>query len=302
MAIQGIGQTEESAVTGTAAWLASACAILTKEPAYQALLNDPFAIHFANHISVEAPALLAQYDDFETRRSFIAKTEVGHPGLMTVVAYRKPIMERLARAALADIGADQMVVMGAGCDSLSLRLANDGIRPRIFEVDRPEVISFRRSVFADIALDLGHVNEIGVDFDHQDFGDVLIDQGYDTRARTIFFAEGLMGYLEPEAASAIFHFVREKSAPDSRFVFSFTERRRADAKKRVTHQEELDQQGEAPKFDLAPADLEGFVRDHGLVLEHLMTSADIKRDFVPTVDALINVIPYMHIAVVSSPE
>ncbi len=297
MSYRGIGQTSESAVTGTAAWLASLCAIFSKDPDYAAILDDPFAIPFAEAISPEAPAALARFDDFKTRREFIIGKEGKHPGHTTVVLYRKPLMQKLAVEALSETGARQLVVLGAGCDTLSLRLARRGIRPAVFEIDRPPVIQFRQSAMASLAVDTAHIHGVSVDFDRQRFEDVLVDSGFAGGEPSVFFAEGLLGYLLPESVDAIFRFIREQAGPASQFVFSFTERRRADAKDRVGFQDVLDRQGEPPQFDLPPDEVEGFLSARGFALTRLMTARDIKRDVVPRYKVPIGIIPYMHLAV-----
>ena len=129
MILRGIGQDDESPVTGTAAWLASVCAILDKDPFYGPRLNDPFARHFAEAVSPAAPRLLARFDDAAVREDFISGRERELRGSVTMPCYRKPELERLAREALQATGAGQMVVMGVGCDTLSGRLARTGLTP-----------------------------------------------------------------------------------------------------------------------------------------------------------------------------
>jgi len=299
MEFRGIGQAPDSPVTGTAAWLSSVCTIMSKDAAFGPILNDPYAIHFARGISAQAPALLAAYDDEAYRSAFIAERERVLPGTLTVVCYRKPEMERLTREALAATGADQLVVMGVGCDTLALRLARDGVTPKVFEIDRPPVIDYRNEVFEDVPLDLGHVHGVGVDFDHQTFGEMLLAAGYDPSARTVFFAEGLLGYVQPEAVDEIFRFIKQQSAPGSRFVFSFTENRRADSAKRTATSAVLDRQGESPVFDLPPAEARTFVESRGLKLLELLTAHDLRAKYRERVNGpvRIRVLDFMHLAV-----
>lgn len=301
MAFQGIGQTDDSKVTGTAAWLSSLCAILSKDPDYGAVLNDPYAVYFAENFSEEAKSLLSQYDDAEYRRNFIREHEEKSPGRVTVVAYRKPEMERLTRKALSESQAKQLVILGVGCDTLSLRLARDKIVPRVFEIDRPGVIDYRISVLKKIQLDVSHINSVAVDFDHEDFGDVLLSTGYKSDEPTVFFAEGLLGYLEPKAVTAIFKFVRTRSAPGSRFVFSFTDRRRSDNPNRIPVQAELDQQGESVKFDLAPEQLAQFVDDHELELDCMISAKNMRNNLAPRLGVPVHILPFLHLACVRVP-
>jgi len=285
-------------VTGTAAWLASVCAVMSKDPFYGPILNDRFAMRFASAISGEAPRLLAEYDDDARREQFIHHHEFETPRSVTIVCYRKPIMEQQAREALEATGADQLVVMGAGCDSLSLRLAATGHRPAVYEIDRPAVIDYRARVIGGVTdVDHSHIHGVGVDFDHQTFGEVLIEKGYDPTKRAVFFAEGLLGYVQPEAVDEIFRFIKEQSAPGSRFVFSFTENRRKDAANRAPGTETLDAQGEEPVFDLPPSEVEAFVQARGFRMIELLTSSELKARYKTLHDGRIRITPFMHLAV-----
>jgi len=301
MILKGIGQAADSPVTGTAAWLASACAVLGKEPPFARLLNDPYAIRFAEAISPEAPGLLRAYDDAETRRAFIDRCERELPGCLTMTCYRKPELERLARDALAAAGASQLVALGVGCDTLSLRLSRAGLRPRTFEVDRPEVVAFRSRVMErlapDLGADIGHIREIGVDFDRQSFKERLVAAGYDPAAPTVVFAEGLLGYLQPHAVDEIFRFVAQDCGQPSRFVFSFTEGRRAGLAVRAPNSAALDAQGEPPVFDLTAAEAPAFIESRGLQVKTLITAAELAEAYRSRCDGRIRVLPYLHIAV-----
>ncbi len=297
MAFRGIGQSPDSPVTGTAAWLSSICAILSKDPWYGPIINDPFAIHFAGAISPEAPALLAEFDDPAKRKAIIDEREAEHAGSFTVVCYRKPEMQRQVREALAATGARQLVIMGAGCDSLALRLAAEGLTPRIYEIDRPSVTEFRARVIKAVPLDTSHITEVGVDFDHQVFGQLLLEAGYDPTQKAVFFAEGLLGYVSAEGVDDIFRFIKEQAAPGSRFVFSFTENRRADAVKRVKSSDMLDKQGEPPVFDLPATEARAFVEARGYRMCELLTAADLKEMYRTRHDGRIFILPFLNLAV-----
>lgn len=297
MAFRGIGQTPDSAVTGTAAWLSSICAILSKDPWYGPILGDPFAVHFAAAISPEAPALLARYDDSDTRAAFIREREAELPGSFTVVCYRRPEMQAMALDALSATAATQLVVLGAGCDTLALRLAALGVKPQVFEVDRPAVSTFRRQVLQTIPLGTSHVTQVAVDFDHQAFGEALISAGYDPQEKAVFFAEGLLGYVTPDGVDDIFGFVKERSAPGTRFVFSFTQNRRMDARERVKTSAVLDQQGETPLFDLSWEEATAFVEARGFTMRQLLTAGELRQRYATRHQGRIFILPFLHLAV-----
>lgn len=296
MDIKGLGQPDDSPITKTAAWLASICTILTKDPIYSRSFNDPYAIAFASAMSDEAPALLAQYDDDAVRRAYIAELDAQHPGLGTSMVYRRPWVEKNARAGLA-AGATQLVIIGAGCDSLAMRLAADGLTPAVFEIDRPEVIAFRDEICAGIDMDLAHVRRVGVDFDLESFEGPLLAQGYDTGARTVFVAEGVIEYLDHAEVEALFRFAAKEAASKSRFVFTFTDQRVSTNSENAGFVQSLIDQGEPFRFDLTPEAFDDFLSERGLRRVELMTPQDIEREIAPTVGAPIGVVAYMYLGV-----
>ena len=121
MAVKGIGQSDDSPVSKSAMFVVTASAVTTKDPVYSRSYNDPYAAWFAAAISDEAAELLPTLDDPVARASFIEEAERDVDGLVTHVVYRKPWITDRVRDALEG-GIQQLIILGAGCDTLSLRL------------------------------------------------------------------------------------------------------------------------------------------------------------------------------------
>lgn len=291
--VEGLGQPEDSPVTKSAAWLTTACAIVTKEPEYASTFSDPFAILFAEAISQGAAAELATFDDAAKRDAFISMREADRAGVVGIVLYRKPWFEKQTEAVLAR-GAGQLVILGAGCDTLSLRLAAKGLQPSTFELDRPEVIGFRNHVLDQVALDLQHVTRVGLDFQEQFFGDALIANGYRTDQQSVFVAEGVLEYLTDDEVGAIFDFVREKSGPGSTIVFSFTEPTAHKDYSGSSTGKSLP--GEARTWEMAPTALDAFLRGRGFALVDMLTPEEAQARWLPKNGPAVHSVPFMHFA------
>ena len=301
--MKGLGQREDSPITKSAAWLATATTLLAADPVYGRHVRDPFVHLLAQAMSPEAQKLFAELADPAAGRAFLAEYEAERPGSVGVVYYRKPWFE--ARTAVAlEAGARQLVILGAGCDTLALRLAAQGLRPDVYELDRPEVTAFRERVLAAAPIDLSGVRRLGVDFDVTDFRDVLIERGFRRGEPSVFVSEGVMEYLDPRDVDVIFDFVRDAAGPRSTMIFSFTE---STSGKRYTVPHEVQtMRGEPRRFELEPDAAAEFLAPRGFALQELWTASEIRDGLMRQANAEIGepklgVVPFMHFAVARVP-
>lgn len=291
--VEGFGQSEDSMITKSAAWLATACAIVTKEPSYADTYSDPFAIRFAEAISDIAAAELAKLDETAVRHAFITEREMDHAGVVGTVLYRKPWFETQTETALKQ-EADQLVILGAGCDTLSLRLAAKSMFPNTFELDRPEVIEFRNQVLETAPLNLSHVTRIGLDFQTRFFGDVLMENGYKTDQRSVFVAEGVLEYLSNDAVDAVFKFIRTKATAGSTIVFSFTESTVGkEYQGKDTGKPLL---GESRTWEITPDSLEAFLSSRGFDLLNMLSPEEAEAHWLPKSGPKVRAVPFMYLA------
>lgn len=147
------------------------------------------------------------------------------PGIQLHYALRKLYLEGEARAALAD-GFRQVVVIGAGYDTLALRLCGEFPTVHFIEADHPATQG--RKVRA---LDGGanapvppNLRFLPVDLTRRRLARALLDfEFYRAYARTLFIAEGVLMYLAPGDVSALFENVIQCGAAAGRFAFTFME-------------------------------------------------------------------------------
>jgi len=295
--IRGLGQPDDSPVTRSAAWLATASALLSEDPALSPYFHDPYARSFAEAVSAEAPARLARLSDPDARRAFLGAYESERSGCVGIVAYRKPWFERQVREALQG-GARQLVILGAGCDTLALRLAAAGLTPEVYELDVPGVTAFRERVCAQAPVDLSHVHRLGLDFEVDDFRAALVAAGF-RHEPSVFVTEGVLEYIAPADVDVIFDFVRQGAGPGSAMVFSFTEPTEGRRYKAPADAQTLP--GEQRKFELDPEEAQGFVEARGFELRRLWTAKEIRDGLMADVNAhvapALGVVPFMHFAV-----
>ena len=291
MAVKGIGQSDDSPVSKSAMFVVTASAVTTKDPVYARSYNDPYAAWFAAAISTEAAELLPTLDDPVARANFIEEAERDVDGLVTHVVYRKPWITDRVRDALQG-GIQQLIILGAGCDTLSLRLGESLAGVEVFELDRAPTIDFRHRVLDQHAVMADNVHLLAIDFDHEELGSVLSANGFDRKKPTVIVAEAVIEYITGEGAEALFTSARDMGAPGSRFIFTFLDNKSSsfDAVRR-----DLDEGGETLKFSVIPSEIDRFLDTRGFQLVEMATPESIEREIIPTIGAPVGIIPNWHL-------
>lgn len=135
----------------------------------------------------------------------------------------------------ARAGLEQLVILGAGFDSRSIRFSDALRTARVFVVDMPEVLALRSALRAERLLPgqqtTGHQTPshqtmtsaiaVPIDFEREDLGEALRRQGYASGARTLFLWEGVTYYLPVEAVRTVLSFVASQSKPGSSILFDY---------------------------------------------------------------------------------
>ncbi len=141
------------------------------------------------------------------------------PGQFEGFGHRKIFMQEQVQQAI-DAGARQVLVLGAGFDTLCLRLAPEQADVRFFEVDAPATSEAKaRGVSAEGRPE--NLTLIAADLGEQPLSKVLAEEGqWDASQPSVVTAEGLFLYLTDED---VHNLMRETAAavpPGSRLVFS----------------------------------------------------------------------------------
>ena len=143
------------------------------------------------------------------------------PGQFEAFAYRKAFCERQVREMIR-AGARQVLVLGAGYDTLGWRLAPEFPGVDFFEIDHPATaVSKAKGVTALGGRDNLHL--IGEDLGQREMVDVLEANGkWDKSKSTVIVAEGLLQYLPDEAVRDLFLQATAITGADSRIAFTYT--------------------------------------------------------------------------------
>jgi methyltransferase (TIGR00027 family) len=142
------------------------------------------------------------------------------PGQFEAFAHRKAFCERQVRKGI-EAGASQVLVLGAGYDTLCWRLAPEFAGVNFFEIDHPATARLKaRGIEAMGSLTNLHL--MAEDLNERQLVDVLhADSTWDVTAPTVIVAEGLLMYLPPEAVGTLFEQCAAVSGVGSRVAFTY---------------------------------------------------------------------------------
>lgn len=145
---------------------------------------------------------------------------VALPGITVHHALRKRWIEEQVESAIAG-GARQFVNLGAGLDTLALRLANRHEDLRLVEVDHPATQAAKQRALAD-EPGAERVELLPVDFTRQTLRERLPEATtFDPSVPTVVVCEGVLPYLGEADARTLFASLRDLLGSGTTVVFTF---------------------------------------------------------------------------------
>ncbi|MGV0812248.1 class I SAM-dependent methyltransferase [Mycolicibacterium boenickei] len=196
-----------TSVGATATGVAASRALATSNP--DPLISDPYARPLVDAVGVDYYMRLAE-GHLDT-----GAADALDPHLMADgMAIRTRYFDDFFLAAV-EAGIRQAVILASGLDARAYRLPWPA-GMTVFELDQPAVIEFKGRALADLgAAPAADLHAIGIDL-RQDWPAALRASGFDPNMPTAWIAEGLLGYLPPDAQDRLFDNITALSAPGSR--------------------------------------------------------------------------------------
>lgn len=216
-----------SSVGATATMVAAARAVASKSA--DPVIDDPFAEPLVRAVGVDFFTRLAAG---EITPAELDPDGTGGAGNMDRFADGMAARTRFFDDFFTDAGAAgvrQAVILAAGLDARAYRLAwPDGTV--VYEIDQPEVVEFKTRTLADLgAAPTTDRRAVPIDL-RDDWVGALLAAGFDRSQPTAWIAEGLFGYLPPDAQDRLLDQITELSPAGSRI-----------AAEGVTHQQDVDE-------------------------------------------------------------
>ena len=142
------------------------------------------------------------------------------PGQFEAFAYRKAFCEKQVKDGIA-ASATQVLVLGAGYDTLGWRLAPEFPDVNFFEIDHPATARLKAKGIEQMGQ-RGNLHLVAEDLGKRKLVDVLdANESWDRTAQSVIVAEGLLMYLPPAAPRELFDQCAAIAGAGSRIAFTY---------------------------------------------------------------------------------
>jgi len=200
-----------SSVGATATMVAAAREMAST--AEDALIDDPFADPLVRAVGVDFFTRLVtgelRPEDLDSDSE-----SVGMQRMTDNMAVRTKFFDEFFLSA-TEGGIRQAVILASGLDSRAYRLTWPA-GTTVYEIDQPDVIEFKTRTLAELGAEpTAKRRTVAMDLRY-DWPSALIEEGFDPNQPTAWSAEGLLGYLPPDAQDRLLDTITELSAPGSR--------------------------------------------------------------------------------------
>jgi methyltransferase (TIGR00027 family) len=193
-----------SSVGTTATAAAAARAIATRED--NSLFADPFAEPLVRAVGVDLLTRLASGE--------LPPGDLVEQVAIDVAKVRGKFYDDFFLDA-ANAGITQAVILASGLDSRAYRLPWPA-GTVVYELDQPQVVEFKSRTLAELGAEPTADRRVAAADLRDDWPTALREAGFDSARPTAWSAEGLLGYLPPEAQDSLLDTITELSAPGSR--------------------------------------------------------------------------------------
>ncbi len=142
------------------------------------------------------------------------------PGQFAAFAYRKKFCDDGVRKAIKE-KASQVLVLGAGYDTLCLRLSKEFPNVKFIEIDHPATAEYKQKAIKSIGK-TENFYLIPSDLGQNSLVEVLENSPvWSNRETSVIVAEGLLMYLAEDAVKDLFSVLNEISGHNSTILFTY---------------------------------------------------------------------------------
>ncbi len=271
----------DDAPSETAVLIAINVAATAGNPELRRTLAEPeerFSEAFVAEHSLKARQQLALWRSEKGRPILESLAEGMEPGGVLFIILRKRWIEDRVREGLA--GARQCVILGAGYDTLAVRLHDQFTQATFFEVDHPATQAVKRRALERLGGIPQRLSLVPLDLGRASLEETLAAHAHDAETPSIFVAEGLLMFLSDAQVDGLAATVARHR--DSLFVFSFTDRRellrKGSPAYKTAQMLRLSSEPILSSFD--PEGLEAYLRERGLTLVGLADHEALRKTYL----------------------
>ena len=251
----------------------------------------PDAVELDSRLLLEAgvvkPWMLRLYRRPWYRSFFAWVVRNSATGQLVTLPVRKRFMDDEARRAIEG-GARQLLVVGAGFDTLALRIAQRYPEVECYEIDHPATQRVKRLALESLEIDRPNLHLVALDLASTTLPDALRQTpGWRKEAVSVVAAEGLLCYLDESEVTRLLDGVRSSIARGSTLLLSHM---RTDENGDIVFgrharlmKAALEAIGEPVKWAIAQPALGGFLAAHGYALVRSPTPDELRARYLEPV-------------------
>ncbi|MDP1798231.1 MAG: SAM-dependent methyltransferase [Planctomycetaceae bacterium] len=242
-------------------------------PAAERVLHDPWVVQLA---------LFGQR--WMARIPFLARQCLRKfPRMVDYVPVRDRFGDEVIDKAVGG-GTRQVVILGAGLDTISYRTLSRHPDCVLYEVDHPATQAMKLRRAKRLAAKFGHaIRYVAADFEVDDFREKLITAGFQPNQPSVFIWMGVIYYLSEDAVKQTLSRARDLMTVGSPLALDFWPPSLTEATgdpnfeaRRKTYAK----MGETLKFGIEPRDLADFVRPLGYGVNQVESINALCRKYV----------------------
>jgi methyltransferase (TIGR00027 family) len=188
------------------------------------------------------------------------------------LAARTLVFDRFVREALDD-GIRQVVIVGAGYDSRSWRMARPDVT--FYEVDQPATQALKRAR----APQDGPVY-VAADVTDPGLRELVVGAGFRPDQRSAFVLEGLAVYLEEQQVADLLRGLAELGHDGSRLAVSFERGFERRPGTRLLAEVVYRRSRETKYFRLDAADAPTLLEEAGWTVDRMITASELRSDYL----------------------
>lgn len=189
-------------------------ALEQQQPAARRIIHDPFAKEFLFHRTLRWLTRSRWW-----ARGVLRFLQYWAPGGQEFLTIRPRLVDELAAAQAAQ-GVGQIVLLGAGFDTLAWRLREALRGVTIFEVDHPATQQAKRQASARIGQP-DNLRFVAVDFERDDFVEKLCEAGFDSTRQSFIVWVGVSYYLTGKAVADTLRRIAAISQPGTKLIWDY---------------------------------------------------------------------------------
>ena len=275
----------------TAEGMALLRAIEQAQPPSLRIINDPYAAEF-----LRRPAFRLIARSRALSRLTLGFMNRWAPGAQEFLTIRPQLVDALA-ADLVQQDLQQIVVLGAGFDTMALRLKDTLYGVEIFEVDHPATQRAKQESYQRLGTP-SNVRFVAVDFEKDDFVEKLKSASFDPSRRTLVTWLGVTYYLTAPAVARAHTQISILGQKGMHLVFDYMLQEVIDGtsqnREALNKARRVARLGEPWLFGLKPEELSAYLAQFGFAVIKDYGAEELHTQFCPQRQLPMN---YVRIAI-----